>query len=78
MRGMVVGEGGRSSGVLLYIANSLCHCMQTLGANVTLQTILQCDNYLRSNFIYNPRKPEKRCFPEIAVKDRGQADNIIH
>ena len=52
--------------------------MQTLGANVMLQTILQCDNYLRSNFIYNPRKPEKRCFPEIAVNDRGQADNIIH
>ena len=44
------------------IANSLCLCMQTLSANVTLQTILPCDNYLRSNFIYNPRKPEKKIF----------------
>ena len=26
-----------------FIANSLCHCMQTLSANVTLQTILPCD-----------------------------------
>ena len=60
------------------IANCLCHCMQTFSANVTLQTILQCDNYLGSNFIYNPRIPEKRCSPEIAVKDRVQADNIIH
>ena len=52
--------------------------MQTFSANVTLQTILQCDNYLRSNFIYNPRIPEKRCSSEIAVKDRVQADNIIN
>ena len=51
--------------------------MQTLSANVTLQTILLCDNYLRSNFIYNPRKPEKMFFPEIAVKDGVQADHVI-
>ena len=52
--------------------------MQALSANVTLQPILPCDNYLWGNFIYNPRKLEKMCFPEIAVKARVQADNIIH
>ena len=29
------------------------------------------------SFIYNPRKLEKRCFPEIAVKYRVPADHII-
>ena len=36
--------------------------MQALSANVTLQLILPCDNYLRGNFIYNPRKLEKNVF----------------
>ena len=49
--------------------------MQTLSANVMLQT---CDTYFKSNFIYNPRKPEKSCFPEIAAKDRVQAEHIFH
>ena len=51
--------------------------MPTLSVSVTLQTILPCDNYFRSSFIYNPRKLEKRCFLEIAVKDRVPADHII-
>ena len=59
------------------LLQSLRHCMQTLSPNVMLKTILTWDNYFNSNFIYNPRKPEKSCFPEFAAKDRVQAEHII-